>query len=79
MVIDIGTLAKETIVGAVDQVAFADAWLDSARAPLLRVPSAIVPESHNVLINPRHPESSTIRIASTRPFAFDRRLWSQST
>lgn len=33
-----------------------DAWLAAGDAPLLRVPSAILPDTWNVLINPLHPE-----------------------
>ena len=50
-------------------------WIASGRSARLRVPSFIVPESHNVLINPAHPESMAITVRSMRPFLFDRRLW----
>lgn len=58
-----------------DPTGFGDAWLAEARSALLSVPSAIVPESANVLANPAHPEAAGIGIVSRRPFAFDRRLW----
>lgn len=60
---------------ATDEVAYGDAWLHSLRSPLLRVPSAIVPESRNVLINPLHPDAASIAVASIRSFKFDQRLW----
>jgi len=53
-----------------------DDWLRSGRSALLQVPSVIVPESSNILINPAHPDAAEIRIASSRPFRFDDRLWS---
>ncbi|MGX7745137.1 RES family NAD+ phosphorylase [Rhodopseudomonas parapalustris] len=47
-------------------------------APLLRVPSAIVPiegsPDLNVLINRRHPGAERIKIAAIEPFALDPRL-----
>jgi RES domain-containing protein len=43
-------------------------------AALLRVPSAIVPEEENLLINPRHPAASRIATEHARSFAFDPRL-----
>ena len=46
---------------------------------LLRVPSAIVPEEGNILVNPRHPEARKLRVASTRPFRFDARLADRRT
>lgn len=51
-----------------------DDWLASARTPVLRVPSAIVPECRNLLLNPVHPLAARLRGTTTRPFAFDPRL-----
>ena len=51
-----------------------DEWLRSGRCALLRVPSAVVPATWNVLINPRHPHSSQIRIGQIHDYAVDRRL-----
>ncbi len=51
-----------------------DAWASRGEALVLRVPSAVVPEETNLLINPRHPRAGEVRVAGTRPFAFDPRL-----
>jgi RES domain-containing protein len=51
-----------------------DGWLARGAASVLAVPSAIVPEETNYLINPAHPESSRVRVVQTRPFVFDPRL-----
>ena len=51
-----------------------DEWLASLRTPLMRVPSAIVPHSRNILLNPRHPAAAA-SIAATYPCVFDPRLW----
>jgi RES domain-containing protein len=56
--------------------AYGDRWLDEARSALMLVPSVIVPEGSNVLLNPRHPDATRITVADLRPFRFDRRLWS---
>jgi RES domain-containing protein len=56
-------------------VAYGDRWLDEARSALMMVPSVIVPEGSNVLLNPRHPDAALITVADHRPFRFDRRLW----
>ncbi|MCB8877166.1 RES family NAD+ phosphorylase [Acidisoma silvae] len=58
-----------------DPKAFGDLWLRQMRSPVLRVPSAIVPESHNLLLNPRHPKASAAHIIGQRAFRFDPRLW----
>jgi RES domain-containing protein len=55
--------------------AIGDEWLAEARSPVLRVPSFIVPESFNLLINPAHPQAAGLKVASQRPFRFDARLW----
>ena len=49
-------------------------WLKSGATAILRVPSVIVPEENNYLINPLHPESEKIKITSSNPFIFDNRL-----
>jgi RES domain-containing protein len=56
--------------------AFGDRWLEQSRSPVLRVPSFIVPDASNLLLNPTHPEAANAKIVSTNPFAFDPRLWS---
>ena len=50
-------------------------WLADARSVALLVPSAIVPRERNVILNPRHPQFSTVRARATEPFSFDPRLW----
>jgi len=51
------------------------AWLQSARTLALRVPSVIVPQEYNLLLNPAHPEFAQVRLAAEpEPFSFDERL-----
>lgn len=61
-----------------DPTGFGDAWLAEARTSVLRVPSVIVPESANLLLNPRHPAAHAASVTRTRPFQFDPRLWNRS-
>jgi RES domain-containing protein len=49
-------------------------WIRKSRAAVLAVPSAIVPEELNYLINPAHPDFSKIRIGKPTDFSFDSRL-----
>lgn len=51
-----------------------DRWLRSLKAPILAVPSAIIPAEVNYLINPRHPDARSIHIVDFGPFSFDPRL-----
>lgn len=76
MAIDLGSLPVEELADIpADPKAAGDAWLHSNRTALLRVPSAIIPESANILINPQHPDAHAIVPGAIRPFAFDPRLW----
>ncbi len=42
---------------------------------VLKVPSAIIPEEHNFLINPQHKDFKKIKIKKSNPFIFDERLY----
>ena len=54
--------------------AVGDAWVKQRSHVLLGVPSAIVPEELNYLINPAHPDAAQIRVVRVRAFSFDKRL-----
>lgn len=49
-------------------------WLRSGRSAVLRVPSAIIANEYNYLLNPAHPDFSRIVLLRTEPFAFDPRI-----
>ena len=51
-----------------------DQWLDTAKSCLLRVPSAIIPQQHNLLANPVHPDFTKLKIGKMQHFDFDARL-----
>jgi RES domain-containing protein len=50
------------------------AWFDERRTALLRVPSAIVPDAFNYLLNPLHPEAVRTSIVARQRVEFDVRL-----
>ncbi|MEO8449761.1 MAG: RES family NAD+ phosphorylase [Gemmatimonadota bacterium] len=54
--------------------ALGDAWVASGRAAVLQVPSAIVPDESNYLLNPVHPDFGKVRIRPPEPFRWDPRL-----
>jgi len=54
-----------------------DQWLASKRTALLRVPSAIIPETFNLLLNSAHEEARRLKIVSHRQFPWDLRLISK--
>ena len=49
-------------------------WRQRGSACLLAVPSAILPEERNFVLNPEHPEAKRLRLVRERRFAFDPRL-----
>jgi RES domain-containing protein len=49
--------------------------LETNAACLIRVPSAIMPEAANILINPRHPRANEIHIEEAKSYPFDSRLF----
>lgn len=61
-------------VGAESCLDAGDAWLNGQTAAVLRMPSAIIPEEHNLILNPRHPDHQRVRIATQRDFEIDARL-----
>lgn len=50
-------------------------WALSTRSLLLRVPSVVVADEFNILINPKHSEISRVAISHVENFVFDRRLF----
>jgi RES domain-containing protein len=51
-----------------------DGWLTKGSAALLTIPSAIVPETFNVLLNPAHQDTKRIVIIQADEHAIDPRL-----
>ncbi|MEQ9443641.1 MAG: RES family NAD+ phosphorylase [Cyclobacteriaceae bacterium] len=51
-----------------------DDFVRDNSAAVLKVPSCIVHQEFNYLINPNHPDSEGINVVSTIPFRFDSRL-----
>jgi RES domain-containing protein len=51
-----------------------DRWLEAAQTPLLSVPSALVPETFNMLLNPEHEHAGRITVVSTSRHVIDPRL-----
>jgi RES domain-containing protein len=52
-----------------------DRWLLERRSLLLKVPSVLVPETWNVIVNPQHSEANLLKISMTYEQAFDARLF----
>ena len=54
--------------------AIGDRWLQAGRSALLRVPSVVVPETFNVLLNSGHAHAGQIELVQLSEHAIDPRL-----
>lgn len=52
-----------------------DEFLKANEALIMKVPSAVVPEENNYLLNPGHPDFKKIKITETDAYHFDKRLF----
>ncbi|MGB6036909.1 MAG: RES family NAD+ phosphorylase [Cryomorphaceae bacterium] len=51
-----------------------DGFIQGNSAPVLRVPSSIISDEFNYLLNPLHKDFSKLKSLPPRPFRFDQRL-----
>lgn len=49
-------------------------WINSLQTPIFKVPSSIIQQENNFLINPSHPDFVKITIKAVEPFVFDNRI-----
>jgi RES domain-containing protein len=61
----------DAIPGGRASVEVGSKWLSSLRTAILLVPSVIVPEERNALVNPRHPDAATISAKVLRRFEYN--------
>jgi RES domain-containing protein len=54
---------------------FGSEWARSHRSLVLFVPSAIIPEATNGIVNPNHPEFARVRMKIDRDFHYDQRIF----
>lgn len=55
-------------------IGFGTEWARSRRTAILVVPSVVVPEEANVLVNPLHPSSGSLTARKVRPWTYDPRV-----
>ena len=51
------------------------AWLEAGTTLALVVPSVIVPQEANYVLNVNHPQFARLELSAPEPFSFDERLW----
>jgi RES domain-containing protein len=72
--IEVGALSSNWTEDITSTQSIGDIWLSEGRSLLLEVPSVLVPETWNILVNPQHPEANLLKITMTYEHAFDARL-----
>jgi RES domain-containing protein len=54
--------------------AWGDRWLREGHTAVLTVRSVLVPETYNLIINPRHADATRINLLTSFPYLLDSRL-----
>jgi RES domain-containing protein len=60
-----------------ETVNYGTSFLQKNEYLALRIPSAIIPEEFNILLNPLHTDISACKVISSIPFLFDKRILNQ--
>jgi RES domain-containing protein len=56
-----------------------DTWVRRGSSVLLRVPSAIIPHEHNIVINPAHHDFAQLRVTGPSALDVDPRVFQRAT
>jgi len=57
-----------------ETVKYGTSFLRKKEYLALKVPSAIIPDEFNIILNPNHPEIVACKVTNTIPFLYDKRL-----
>lgn len=58
-----------------ETMAVGEKWIREGKATVLKVPSILVPDAANFVLNPHHPEVKKVQIGPAKKFSFDPRMW----
>ncbi len=79
--IEIQTVSQMVLVPGWDEFPFASETVDYGTTFLrekeyfaLKVPSVIIPDEFNIILNPLHPDILRCKVVSSIPFLFDKRV-----
>ena len=72
--VDAGALGRDWVIDTAATQSVGNEWLSANRSALLSVPSAVVPHTSNVLLNPAHPDARRITLAAVTEHTLDSRL-----
>ncbi|MBA4408808.1 MAG: RES family NAD+ phosphorylase [Bacteroidota bacterium] len=82
--IEIQTVPQKVLVKGWNSFPFANETVNYGTSFLrkkvhlaLKVPSVIIPDEHNIILNPLHPDIQSCKIISTTRFIFDMRVFKE--
>jgi RES domain-containing protein len=64
----------DDLPGSTVAVEFGNAFIDAGAQLGMIVPSVVMPEASNIILNPNHREFAKVEMTVVRPFEFDSRL-----
>ena len=64
----------EKFPGPIELQEIGNNWVRSCESLILQVPSALVADEYNYLVNPAHPDAAMISVKKINPFNFNNRL-----
>lgn len=73
-VVDDLPLNWDTLPSSIEAQAFGDQFIINGTFLAMIVPSVVIPEGRNILINPNHPDWSKCTMEIKRPFSYDTML-----
>lgn len=53
---------------------FGTKLLESLQSPVIKIPSAVIPQESNYILNPKHPDASQFKIVEIKDFVYDIRI-----
>ena len=62
------------VPAAMTSLEYGDQWLAAQSSAVMLVPAIVVPEEHNILINPLHDQARLIKAIKLRKWTYDPRL-----
>jgi RES domain-containing protein len=58
-----------------ETIDYGTSFLRSREFLALKVPSVVIPEEFNIILNPNHPDFHECKVVSKHPFLFDKRIF----
>lgn len=53
---------------------FGTKLLENLQSPVIKIPSAVIPQESNYILNPKHPDASQFKIVEIKDFVYDIRI-----